>query len=409
MPYITRDLEKVVFSVTQEYPVVIVTGPRQVGKTTMLEKLREGTSRNYVSLDDLTERTLAQTDPQMFFQLHKPPILIDEVQYAPQLFIYIKIMVDQSHRAGDFWLTGSQAFKLMTLAGESLAGRACVLHLNGLSQKELYGSGENQPFSVSIDAIRERIAHREAADTPAIFERIFRGSMPAFASGAISNRSLFYSSYLQTYIERDVRELDGSIETTEFLRFITAVACRTGQMVNYSDIGGDLDGMRTEKVQAWLGLLEKSDIIFYLHPYSNNQLKRTVSKPKLYFYDCGLVAYLTRWSSPETLEAGALNGAILENYTVAEIVKSYYYSGEMPLINYYRDNDAKEIDVVIESDGETHPMEIKKTSNPGTQLVRPFRLLDKGSVKRGQGAILCMKDTLSAIDSQNLIVPIWSI
>lgn len=190
-------------------------------KPPMLEKLREGTSRNYVSLDDLTERTLAQTDPQMFFQLHKPPILIDEVQYAPQLFIYIKIMVDQSHRAGDFWLTGSQAFKLMTLAGESLAGRACVLHLNGLSQKELYGSGENQPFSVSIDAIRERIAHREAADTPAIFERIFRGSMPAFASGAISNRSLFYSSYLQTYIERDVRELDSSIEATEFLRFIT--------------------------------------------------------------------------------------------------------------------------------------------------------------------------------------------
>ncbi len=409
MNYIQRDLEKVISDVTKEYPVTIITGPRQVGKTTMLQKLMEGTERNYVTLDDLTERGLAKSDPQMFFQLHKPPILIDEVQYAPELFIYIKIMADRDKRPGDFWLTGSQAFRLMELAGESLAGRACILRMSTLSQKELYSSGENTPFSIDLVRLQERVAKRTPADTPAMFERIFRGSMPALASGQVTNRNLFYSSYLQTYIERDIREISGTIEATEFLRFITAVACRAGQMVNFADIGKDMDGMRSEKVQEWLRLLEKSDIIFYLHPYSNNLLKRTVTKPKLYFYDTGLVAYLTKWLSPETLEAGAFNGAILENYVVAEVIKTYLNAGETLNLFYYRDNDAKEIDIVLEADGTLHPMEIKKTANPGTQLTSPFKLLDKGAVKRGQGAILCMKDALSAIDSQSLIVPIWAI
>lgn len=409
MQYIKRDLERIVLQASEEYPAVILTGSRQIGKTTMLQKLMEGTARNYVTLDDLTERALAQSDPEMFLQLHKPPILIDEVQYAPQLFTYIKIYADCDQRPGDFWMTGSQSFKLMKLAGESLAGRACILHMCTMSQNELYGSGENLPFTLELEALQMRIASRTPADTPAIFERIFRGSMPAMTSGRISNRNLFYSSYLQTYIERDIRELDGGIESVEFLRFITAVACRTGQMVNYADIGNDMGGMRSEKVQEWLGLLEKSDIIFYLHPYSNNLLKRTVSKPKLYFYDTGLVAYLTRWSSPETLEAGALNGAILENYTVSEILKTYFNAGEQPLLYYYRDNDAKEIDIVMESDGSLHPMEIKKTANPGTELTRPYKLLDKGAVPRGKGAILCMKETLSAIDSENYVIPIWGI
>ena len=409
MQYIKRDLERVVLQASEEYPAVIITGSRQIGKTTMLQKLMKGTTRSYVTLDDLTERALAQNDPEMFLQLHKPPVLIDEVQYAPQLFTYIKIHADRDQRPGDFWMTGSQSFKLMKLAGESLAGRACILHMCTMSQNELYGSGKNLPFTLDLDALQARIAARTPADTPAIFERIFRGSMPAMTSGRISNRNLFYSSYLQTYIERDIRELYGGIESVEFLRFITAVACRTGQMVNYADIGNDMDGMRSEKVQEWLGLLEKSDIIFYLHPYSNNLLKRTVSKPKLYFYDTGLVAYLTRWSSPETLEAGALNVAILENYTVSEILKTYFNAGEQPILYYYRDSDAKEIDIVMESDGYLHPMEIKKTANPGTELTRPYKLLDKGSVPRGKGAILCMKETLSAIDSENYVIPIWGI
>ena len=228
MQYIKRDLERVVLQASEEYPAVIIPGSRQIGKTTMLQKLMQGTTRNYVTLDDLTERALAQNDPEMFLQLHKPPILIDEVQYAPQLFTYIKIHADRNQRPGDFWMTGSQPFKLMKLVGESLVGRACILHMCTMSQNELYGNGENLPFTLNQDTLQMRIAARTPADTPAIYERIFRGSMPALASGHVSNRNLFYSSYLQTYIERDIRELDGDIESVEFLRFITAVACRTG-------------------------------------------------------------------------------------------------------------------------------------------------------------------------------------
>ena len=409
MAYIKRDLEKVVLEVSRQFPALLVTGPRQVGKTTMLQKLMEGTNRHYVTLDDLNDRALAQADPQMFFQLHKPPILIDEVQYAPELFPYIKILADRERRPGDFWLTGSQSFRLAELAGESLAGRVCLLHMSTLSQAELYGAPDDGPFALELSALQARIARRAPAGVSEMFQRIFQGSMPALASGAITQRNLFYSSYISTYIERDVRQLSGSIEAVEFLRFLTAAACRVGQMVNYADIGNDMDGMRSDKVQEWLGLLEKSGILFYLHPYSNNLLKRTVTKPKLYFYDTGLVAYLTKWSSAETLEAGALNGAILENYAVAEIRKSYFNAGEEPVLYYYRDNDAKEIDIVLEADGVLHPMEIKKTANPAPQLARPFKLLDKGERRRGQGAILCLKDALSAIDSQCLIVPLWAI
>ena len=316
MAYIKRDLEKVVLEVSRQFSALLVTGPRQVGKTTMLQKLMEGTNRHYVTLDDLNDRALAQADPQMFFQLHKPPILIDEVQYAPELFPYIKILADRERRPGDFWLTGSQSFRLAELAGESLAGRVCLLHMSTLSQAELYGAPDDGPFALELSALQARIARRAPAGVSEMFQRIFQGSMPALASGAITQRNLFYSSYISTYIERDVRQLSGSIEAVEFLRFLTAAACRVGQMVNYADIGNDMDGMRSDKVQEWLGLLEKSGILFYLHPYSNNLLKRTVTKPKLYFYDTGLVAYLTKWSSAETLEAGALNGAI---YAVAEI------------------------------------------------------------------------------------------
>lgn len=409
MSYIRRELEQVIASVTKEYPVIIVTGSRQVGKTTTLRRLMSGTDRDYVTLDNLSERSLAQSDPAMFLQLHKPPILIDEVQYAPQLFSAIKQIVDQDKIPGAYWLTGSQTFRLMRLSGESLAGRACVLRMSSLSQGEMYGSGKNSPFSVVLDDLKKRAEGRTPADTPAIYERIFKGSMPALVSGEVSNRNLFYSSYLQTYIERDIRDMSGDIDATLFSRFITAVACRSGQMINYADISDDVDGMRSEKIKEWLGLLERSGIIFYLHPYSNNLLKRTVSKPKLYFYDTGLVAYLTKWLTPESLSVGAMSGAILENYVVSEIMKTYYNAGEMPGIYYYRNNDAKEIDVILEADGQLHPCEIKRTATPGAGMIRSFKTLDKGSVPRGMGAVICMHDNISAIDASTLIVPAWVI
>lgn len=407
MQYISRSLEKVVARVTEEYPVVLVTGPRQVGKTTMLQKLMEGTDRSYVSLDDLNERSLAKTDPEMFLQLHKPPVLIDEVQYAPELFTYIKIHVDKTHKPGDFWLTGSQVFKLMQGVQESLAGRVAVLSMTSLSQAEIDGAAA-APFAVELDVLSARKIGRTPMDTPAIFERIFNGSMPAIVSGQTTNRQIFYSSYLSTYIERDVRELSDSIDSLKFLRFMTAVAARCSGMLNVAEIALDAD-ISQAQAKAWLQILETLGIIFYLHPYSNNLLKRLVKTPKLYFYDTGLVSYLTKWSSAEVLESGAMNGAILENYVVSEVAKSYLNCGVEPYMYYYRDKDMKEIDIVLEHDGILNPIEIKKTANPGTELTRVFAVLDKGAVPRGNGAIICMKPELSAIDRNNFIVPIWMI
>lgn len=407
MNYISRNLEKVVSEVTKEYPVVLVTGPRQVGKTTMLQKLMEGTDRSYVSLDDLNERNLAKTDPELFLQLHKPPVLIDEVQYAPELFTYIKIHVDKNHDPGAFWLTGSQVFKLMRGVQESLAGRVAVLSLTSLSQAEIC-EGEMEPFTIDMDALAARSNERKQADTRDIFDRIFSGSMPAIVSGQNSNSQIFYSSYLTTYIERDVKELSDAIDSLKFLHFITAVAARCGQMLNVADIARDAD-INQKQAKDWLGILETLGIIFYLHPYSNNLLKRLVKTPKLYFYDTGLVCYLTKWSSAETLESGAMNGAILENYVVAEIMKTYLNSGKEPFIYYYRDKDAKEIDIVLEHDGVLNPIEIKKSSNPGPELIKVFHLLDKASTPRSKGAVICMKPELSAIDRENYIVPIWMI
>ena len=405
MHYIKRSLEKVVLEVSKEYPVVLISGPRQVGKTTMLKKLMEGTDRNYVSLDDLQERALAKNDPEMFLQLHKPPILIDEVQYAPELFSMIKLIVDKEHRKGDFWLTGSQIFDLMKGVQESLAGRVAVLSLSSLSQTEIYG-GEDRPFQIEIEHLMKRKEGRTRADLQEIFRRIFQGSMPAIVSNEVSNNSIFYGSYLSTYIERDVRNLFDAIDSLKFLRFLTAVAARCSQMLNVNEITRDAD-INLKQAKDWMEILETLGIIFYLHPFSNNMLKRLVKTPKYYFYDTGLVAYLTKWSSPETLENGAMNGAILENYVVSEIRKSYLNSGKAPFMYYYRDKDAREIDIILEQNGELNPMEIKKSANPAPEILRTFSVLEKTGLKRGKGAVICMKMELLAFNQENFIIPVW--
>ena len=407
MEYISRNLEAVVMQVTKEFPAVLVTGPRQVGKTTMLQKLMEGTNRKYVSLDDLNERSLAKSDPELFLQVHNPPVLIDEIQYAPELFPYIKIYADSHHEPGAFWITGSQVFQMMRGVQEPLAGRIAVLSMTSLAQAELAGASMT-PFKIDLEALTEREKFRIPADVQGIFERIYRGSMPAIVSGRNTNSQIFYSSYLLTYIERDVKLLSDAIDSLKFLRFITATAARCSQMLNVAEIAQDAD-INQKQAKDWLQILETLGIIFYLHPYSNNLLKRLVKTPKLYFYDTGLVCHLTRWSSPEVLENGAMNGAVLENYVVSEIAKTWLNSGKEPYMYYYRDKDAKEIDVILEHDGILNPIEIKKTSNPGTELTRVFSLLDKASVPRGKGAVVCMKPKVGVIDRENYIVPVWTI
>ena len=404
MKYIPRDMEKVMSKLTKEYSCILIIGPRQVGKSTMLEHI--DSARNKVTLDDLQERNLAKNDPEMFLKLHKTPILIDEVQYAPELFSYIKIAIDNGAEPGSFWLTGSQSYKLMSLAQESLAGRIAILNLTTLSQHELYSNGELLPFTLSLDELKQREYLYEKADVGSIFERIWQGGLPGLASGKYTNRDIYYSSYLQTYLSRDVKEEMPIKDDSKFIDFIRAVACRVGQELNVHSIATDVE-VSDDTAKRWLGMLEKSEVIFYLHPYSNNLLKRVVKTPKLYFFDTGLVCYLTKYSNAEILQNSSINGAILENYIVAEIRKSYLNSGKEIYMYYYRDKDQAEIDLILEYDGELHPIEIKKSSNPNSVMVKNFEILRKSSLPVGLGAIVCMKDSVTALDSKTLIVPVW--
>ena len=407
MEYIKRDIEAAILEASKSYASLIVTGPRQVGKTTTLRRLAAG-GRSEVTLDDAEARRLAKTDPELFLSMNPPPLLIDEVQYAPELFSRIKMEIDNGAAPGSYWMTGSQPFRLMALAQESLAGRVAILHMSSLSQSEIYGGEQAGPFSPVLDALRERIKGRTPIDTARQYERIWKGSLPGHVSGQYPQRELFYSSYLQTYIQRDIREMFGDVDYLQFADFVRAAACRAGQMLNVHDIALDV-GISDDTAKRWLGMMEKSNVIFYLRPYSNNLLKRTVKTPKMYFFDTGLVAYLTRYSSPEILMNGAINGAILENYVVSEIMKSYNNQGLEAICHYYRDKDSKEIDMVMESDGALHPIEIKKTASPSAALAGTFKVLDKASLPRSTGVVICTKQELSAIDRNTLIVPVWMI
>lgn len=407
MTYIKRDIENLILEASRSYAAILVTGPRQIGKTTTLWHLMDN-KRGYVTLDDLEARRTAQSDPELFLSLYPAPILIDEVQYAPQLFSYIKIAVDNGAKPGSFWMTGSQTFRLMELARESMAGRCAIVQMTSLAQHEIYGSGEGSPFIISIEKLKLRALSGVKTDALGIYRRIFNGSMPASISGKYPNRDLFYSSYLQSYIQRDIADMLDRVDSLLFADFIRAAACRAGQILNIHHIAQDV-GITDDTSRRWLQLLEKSGVVFFLRPYSNNLLTRTIKTPKMYFFDTGLVSFITKYSSPEILMNGSINGAILENYVIAEMIKTYANAGIDHLLHYYRDRDNKEIDIIVESDGALHPCEIKKTASPKPELARSFKVLDSGSIPRGMGAVFCLKEELAAIDQTTLIIPIWMI
>ncbi|MBQ7739025.1 MAG: ATP-binding protein, partial [Desulfovibrionaceae bacterium] len=376
MQFFTRDLAKIIGQLSSEYACLLVTGARQSGKTTLLRSLMNP-KRKYVSLDDLDERKLAKQEPATFLALHGQPILIDEVQYAPELFSVIKMAIDNGAAPGSFWLTGSQVFSLMQLSQESLAGRVAILRLPMLSQHEIYGEGTSSPFLVDFNALATRTG--QETDLQGIYERIWNGSMPAFVSGRYTDRAIYYASYLETYLSRDVGDILTRFDKMLFNDFLRAAACRVGQLLNIHNLATDID-VTDDTARRWLEILERSDVIFYLHPYFNNLLKRTVKQKKLYFCDTGLVAYLTKFPNAETLAHGALNGAILENYVVSEIRKTYLNAGREAPLWYYRDRDKKEIDLIIEANGFLHPLEIKRTLNPSHCLKANFSVLDHGAV-----------------------------
>lgn len=383
--YTKRSIEKVVEKASSNFPVVMITGPRQVGKTTCLKEM-SGADRSYVSLDDPQLRSIAKEEPELFLQRYAPPVLIDEVQYAPELFPLIKLRVDESQEKGGYWLTGSQQFQLMEGVSESLAGRVGIVQLLGLSNSELEGRAfEVEPFdeSFSTKTVRQYL------DLPSMYERIFVGGMPGIATNPTMDRDLFFSSYLQTYLERDVRLLVNVSDEMSFLKFIKAIAARTGQILNIADVASDI-GVAPNTAKGWLSILRSSGIVYLLESYHSNLNKRLIKSPKIYMTDTGLASYLTEWSSPKTLEAGAMSGAILETWAVIEILKSYWHNGLRAPLYYYRDKDKREIDLLVIKDGGVCPVEFKKSANPGKQDLKHFSVLDGLKLEKKRGFLMSM-------------------
>ncbi|MCL1817993.1 MAG: ATP-binding protein [Spirochaetaceae bacterium] len=403
--YINRQLEQVVLRANEMFPVLMVTGPRQVGKTTMLEKLSEK-GRNYVSLDSRLNREMAINEPELFLQRFPPPVLIDEFQYAKELLPFIKIHVDKNKRNGDYWLTGSQMFHMLKGVSESLAGRVAVIPMQGLSTGEILGV-PGEAFSGDPANWLERAKVRKPQNLKEVYQRIFTGSFPRAYSGAFE-RELFFSSYTDTYLQRDIRELTQVGDEMAFLRFMTACAARTATLVNYAELAKDV-GISAPTAKQWFSILLTSGIITLVEPYFNNALKRIVKSPKMYFMDTGLCAYLTRWDSPETMEVSAMTGQFFETYAVSEIIKSYYNCGRRPPIFYYRDTDQKEIDLILEANNTLHPFEIKKSASPDRSVVLRFETLRRTNKKIGAGGVICMTDNVYPINKDNYYVPAWFI
>ncbi|WP_415929017.1 ATP-binding protein [Zhenpiania hominis] len=424
MAYIKRASEETITRVSKMFPVLLLTGPRQVGKTTLLQKLaeeqkNEGVERKYVTLDDPDVRFLAKRDPALFLQRYSPPVLIDEIQYATELLPYIKMSVDQSKKKGDFWITGSQVFRLMKNVSESLAGRVGIVNLLGLSDAEIYQE-PSEPFQTDATHLMSRLSVRSRKGLNEIYDRIFKGSMPGLYADKNMDLETYYLSYVDTYLQRDIRDLAQVADQMQFYNFMTVVAAHTSKPVVYEELA-DATGISAPTAKKWLSILVSSHIIALVQPYHNNALKRVVKMPLLHFLDTGLAAYLLKWGTPEALEKGAMSGAFFESYVFSEIYKSYLNAGKEPPVFYYRDKDKKEIDLLIYQNGVLSPIEIKKSASPGKTAIKNFKVLDPITheenfsgleslkVKIGTGSVVCMANDLLPVDSKNWYVPAWLI
>jgi uncharacterized protein len=406
--YIHRTLEQYVKKISQQFPVLMLTGSRQVGKTTLLKHLAEK-NRNYVTLDNPLLLNLAKSDPSLFMQRFPGPILIDEIQYAPELLPFIKMEVDKSKIHGLFWLTGSQQFHLMKGVSESLAGRVGIINLLGLSLREIFNhSEESTPFLPIPEIIRAKELNSNALSLKELYKIIWRGSYPSVALFKEKDQSMFYSSYIQTYLQRDIHDLAKVGDEMSFLKFLSATAARSAQLLNLSDLARDAD-ISPNTAKSWLSILIATGLVYLLQPYNQNITKRLVKAPKLYFLDTGLCAYLTDWTSPETLESGAMSGAILESWIMSEILKSWWHNGKQTPFYYYRDKDQKEIDLLIITDGKVYPIEFKKTSSPSANIVRHFKLLDKFQYSISYGGVVCLIPQSLPLTSSVTSIPAWVI
>lgn len=399
--YKHRQIEKTIIETLNGFKVLLVTGARQVGKSTVLKECCN--NYNYVTLDDLDARELAIRDPKLFLQRYNAPIIIDEIQYAPGLLSYIKIAVDNSSERGQYVLTGSQQFSMMKNVSESLAGRVGILNLAGFSLRELQDSKIVSPFLPTDEYLKNVRKIAKKYTLSEIYEIVWKGSYPEINVNENTRWDTYYSSYLQTYLERDIRDLTIISDEMNFVKFIRVVAARTGQMINYADIANEV-GISQPTAKSWLSILISSGIVFLLQPYYNNVNKRLVKTPKVYFSDTGLCSYLTGWTSAEVLEKGAMSGSIFETFVVNEIIKSYKNLGIEPTLFYYRNKDKYEIDLVIERDGLLYPIEIKKTASVNKSMVKAFNLLPVE--KSGAGAVICLANDDIPLKENISVVPI---
>lgn len=402
--YIKRHVEKVIDKSKNLYSAILVTGPRQVGKSTVLKNLYPNI--NYQTLDNPLSLQAIKSDPVGYLKLQRVPFIIDEIQRVPELFLSLKYMIDTNKSNGMYFLTGSQKFELMKGVSESLAGRVAIVNMLGLSTREIYHDDFNFPFIPTLEYLTSRNS-KISTDELKLWQRIHRGSMPKLYDDKDMDWEQYYSNYVNTYLERDINQLEQVGNTLQFLQFMTVLASRTAELLNMNSIAKDI-GVSAPTIKKWISVLQKSNIIYLLQPFSLNINKRIVKTPKVYFTDTGLVAYLCRWLTPETLQNGAMSGAIYETYVVDEIIKSYFNVGKQPNIYYFRDTNGAEVDVLIYQNGILYPVEIKKTSSPNMKDIKHFKTLEKyfPSVKIGEGGVICNHDSLLPLGPNNKIIPV---
>ena len=402
--YYKRHAEKLIDRVSKTYPAVLITGPRQVGKSTVLKQMYPDYA--YETLDDLNMAEAIGTDPLGYLKIKGTPFVIDEIQKVPSLFDSIKYVIDTEKTMGAYFLTGSQKFELMHSVSESLSGRISIINMLGLSVREITGDDFDAPFLPTIGYLTQR-KPKLRFDVKNLWSVIHKGSMPALYENAARDWERYYADYVATYIERDVKSLSQVGDSLTFMQFMTALASRTGQLLNMNDIAKDV-GVSAPTVKRWLSILQTSNIVYLLQPFSLNGTKRVVKNPKVYFTDTGLVCYLCRWLTVQSLMCGAQAGAIFETFVISEIIKSYYNAGKKPDIYYFRNTDGQEVDLVFYLNGTIYPVEIKKTSSPNVKDVRTFKTLATyfSEIPIGDGGVICTSEQLLPLGTNVKIIPV---
>lgn len=407
--YITRNIEQTINRISSQFKVLLLTGARQVGKTTLLKHMAQGSGRTYVTLDDLAVRSLALSDPALFLQRYTPPLLIDEIQYAPQLLSYIKMFADNGAHNGDIWLTGSQRLPLIQGVTESLAGRVGIIDLQGLSANEINGTNNTEPFLPETDLLFNRMNNAKKQSLKEIYKLIWQGSMPAMYNGGEQDWQSYYASYVQTFLQRDVMKLLQINDEMVFFRFLCAAAGQTGKMINYAELAKAAE-ISAPTAKQWIKTLEAAGIIYLLQPFMPSGAKYIVKAPKLYFFDTGLAAYLTRWLNADALEAGAASSEFFETWVVTEIYKSYANKGIVPSLYYLRNFNGKEIELIIWQNGTAYPIAVKKSAYPN-KAVKIFAILEPVSadakINIGAGGIVCLIDDLLPASDRLYYIPAW--